>query len=148
MILLAIDPGGTSGIALFEVHDDRPIELIRADQWHSGVLGFIDMWRHECMDSKVDLVVSESFRLDGRTPSPDVSPLRIEGALLALAQCPLIWQQNVMKAHAPDELLKRAGLYQRGMPHANDAIRHAIAWSKLNGHRPTIEWLWPMPAQN
>lgn len=142
MKLLALDPGGTTGVAWFTLTDERPLELLEAGQWHGGLEGFIAAWSNI---QAPDLVVAESFVLDGRTQKPDVTPLRIEGALRVLAPCQVVLQRNVYKSHAPDELLKRAGLWQKGKPHANDAIRHAIAWAKTKGHRPTMEWLWPMP---
>lgn len=146
-MLLALDPGGTSGAARFLVSDDKPLLLVKAEQWPGGVDGAVAQLLG-CAEN-VDLLVSESFVLDNRTPNPDVTPLRIEGAMRALALQGLlpnpVMQRNTAKAHAPDALLKRVGLWQKGQPHANDAIRHAIAFAKMRGHRPTIEWLWPVP---
>lgn len=142
MNLLSLDPGGLTGWSIWTLGDDKPLKLIECGQTPGGVGGFIDGWRG--MLPTFDLVVSESFRLDGRTPKPDVTPLKIEGALLALRDGqPVTFQANTYKSHAPDDLLKRHGLYKKGQPHAVDAIRHAVAWAKTRGHRPTIELLWP-----
>lgn len=148
MNLLSLDPGKCTGWSLWIVRDDAPIDLIDYGQVSGGVDGFVDWWRKMQQGGlSWDTVVSESFRLDGRTPSPDLTPKLIEGALAVLWPRSVIYQANTYKVHAPDDLLKRAGLWQKGMPHANDAIRHAIAWAKLSGHLPTIKWLWPMPAE-
>ena len=147
--MLTLDPGRTTGWSTWEVYDEAPIELLDHGQVRGGLEGFINAWRHERFGYP-ELVVSESFHLDGRTPKPDVTPLKIEGALAVLCGdvgIPLHYQRNVMKAHAPDDLLKRSGLWFTGEQHARDAIRHAIAWAKLNGHSPTIGWLWPPPGE-
>lgn len=147
IVLATFDPGETTGYSYWFVHEDRPIELRCADQQAGGLEGILEF---QNVFQTFHTIVSESFVLDGRTPKPNVTALRIEGAMTALRSLrgmpPIIFQRNYFKSHAPDHLLKRAGLWQKGMPHANDAIRHAIAWAKTNGHRPTIEWLWPVPA--
>ena len=146
--IIGLDPGLTTGWCRMRFSDAEPLSLIEYGQIVGGTRGVVSFF----MDQGVcDILVSESFRLGGRTPKPEIEPLRVEGALLALSSLGRIptpvFQSNVYKSHAHDALLKRAGLYQRGMPHANDAIRHAIAWAKVNGHRPTIEWLWPVPEE-
>ena len=144
--MLCLDPGLTTGYAIFGLGAEQPLTLIECGQITGGLEGVVRF----IMENEIDTfehLVSESFVLDGRTPKPEVEPLRIEGALkalAALAHAPApVFQRNIYKRHAPDELLKRAELYQRGKPHANDAIRHGIAWAKTHGHLPTIKWLWP-----
>ena len=146
--MLCLDPGGTTGVAWFNMNADAPIELLEVDQVKGGSDGAIRYLLAHA--ASVDILVSESFVLDGRTPKPDVTPLRIEGAMEALHLSGLlpkpVMQRNNMKVHANDVLLKRAGLWKPGQQHARDAIRHGIAYAKSRGHRPTIEWLWPAPA--
>ncbi|QIK61788.1 hypothetical protein G7068_16105 [Leucobacter viscericola] len=147
--LLTLDPGGTTGYSLWSVNDSDPIRLLEHGQWQSGIDGVIS---NQVVICRADILVSESFVDDGRTPKPDVQALRIEGALMTMralaGQSAPIFQRNVYKAHAPDELLRRTGYWKKGQPHATDAIRHAIAWAKTRGHRPTIESLWPVPEMN
>lgn len=135
--LEAYDPGKTTGYAYFRVPHDAPMELKQVGQIPDGVMGFIDrdIW------DDADIVVAEQFILDGRTVKPELEPLKIEGVLIADAyslQHELVFQRNNFKKHVTDEKLKEVGWYQKGMPHANDAIRHALAWAKIN-HRPTLE---------
>ena len=136
--ILALDPGGTTGWALFRLPDDDPIYLIDCGQVVGGNDRFIRWWG----TVEHDLVVSETFRLDGRTRYPDITPLRIEGALDVLSPG---WhgQANVMKAHAPDDLLKKHGLWIRGQRHSRDAIRHGLAYAKMHKHLPTLAKFWP-----
>ncbi|OJU44467.1 MAG: hypothetical protein BGN98_13870 [Microbacterium sp. 69-7] len=136
--LLALDPGGTTGYSLWEYTAITPLTLIHKGQISGGLDGFI-AWSAGMHPEEV---VAETFRLDGRTVKPDVTPLRIEGALS------VIWphwigQPNTMKVHADDVFMKRAGLSFRGMPHATDSARHALALMKVRRHVPTIKRYWP-----
>lgn len=139
MILRSLDPGGTTGWSEWRYTDDAPAELLDYGQIPNGVHGFIAWWRSR---PEPDRVVAETFRLDGRTPKPDTTPLQIEGALTALFP---EWhgQANVMKAHAPDEFLKAHGFWLVGKPHARDAVRHALAYAKLQRHAPSLRAYWP-----
>ena len=88
-----------------------------------------------------DVIVSESFVLDGRTPNPDVTPLHIEGILESHAHrtaCQLRFQRNNFKKHVDNDLLKKFDLYKPGKPHAMDSMRHALAWAKTSYHAPTL----------
>lgn len=137
MLIEAYDPGKTTGWARFMIGETWPIELLKAGQIENGVHGFIS--RPELID--VDVVIAEQFVLDGRTPNPDLEPLKIEGVLIADAYAlehELVFQRNNFKAHVTDDKLKEIGWYQKGQPHANDAIRHGLAWAKTNRHLPTL----------
>ncbi len=106
-----------------------------------GIIEFIN-------NKTYDVIVSESFVLDGRTPNPDVTPLQIEGALeyhSMLQGNQLRFQRNNFKKHVSDDLLKYHALYMPGMPHANDSMRHALAFMKVNLHRPTLNQYFREP---
>lgn len=146
--LLCFDPGKTTGWASFEVHRDEPIELIGSGMISGGVKGFVE-WVDEDLPLELEgasfTVVSELFIPDGRTRKPDLTPLKIEGVLSYLWP-DWVGQRNVMKMHAPDEMLKRLGLWKPGAGHDRDGIRHGLAYAKAQGHMPTIRWMHP-PAE-
>ena len=138
-ILLAVDPGKKTGASLWKYSDTEPLECTWHGQIDDGINGFI----HYMLDhAEPDIVVAEQFVLDGRTPNPDVTPLQIEGAILAHydSEVTLIaFQRNNFKKHVSNELLKEHDLYWKGEPHAMDSARHALAFMKVNRHMPTLE---------
>lgn len=141
--LLSLDPGGTTGLSVWEYNSVDPLQLVFQAQVSGGLEGFLE-WLYP-FDSKpleFDIIVSESFRLDGRTPNPDVTPLRIEGALTLHQHntgTPVFLQANNMKAHVDNDRLKAHDLYFPGKHHAMDSIRHALAYMKRTRHLPTLE---------
>jgi hypothetical protein len=155
--LLSFDPGGTTGWSLSVYYDDAPLTFFDGGQIPDGVDGFVEWWNTytytqtgrgvEGFDISYspldfDVIVSESFVLDGRTKFPDVTPLRIEGALTALAGTGrVVYQRNVKKALVPDSELKRLGFWVPGNRHQNDARIHALAYAKMN-HLPTQQAYW------
>lgn len=141
--LLALDPGGTTGWSTWHYDAVTPLTHVSHGMVPGGIRGFIDWFKRERVDLlDWDVVVSETFVLDGRTASPDITPLKIEGALSVLTP-DWVGQRNVMKAHATDDLLKRSGLWWPGAGHDRDSARHALAWAKTHFHRPTIDHYWP-----
>ena len=133
----AYDPGKTTGYAHFKIIQDGPLELVACGQIEGGIYGFLE----RSIPEDPDIVIAEQFILDGRTPNPDLEPLKIEGVLIADAfalEHELIFQRNNFKAHVTDDKLKEIGWYQKGQPHANDAIRHGLAWAKTQRHMPTL----------
>jgi hypothetical protein len=139
--LLALDPGKTTGMSWWYYDDTSHLALLRYEQIKGGLDGVID----ELISKSPNLynfIVCESFKLDGRTPNPDVTPLQIEGVLSYCSKfygIPVVYQANNMKAHATDEFLKKHDLWFKGAPHATDSARHAIAYMKRIKHRPTLE---------
>jgi hypothetical protein len=138
--ILGIDPGKATGWSVWEYTDATAPQHIDHGIIEGGVEGFIQWWRGASFKFDLDKVVCESFRLDGRTARPDITPLRIEGAL-AVLRPDTIYQQNVMKAHMPDAKIKELGLWWPGRGHDRDSLRHVFAWLKTHDHRPTLE-LW------
>lgn len=139
--LLALDPGGTTGWSLWYYGDITPLTHIEHGMIGGGVEGFVRWYIEDAPE--FDEIVSESFVLDGRTVSPDVTPLRIEGALVALWPEYVIYQRNLLKRLAPDDLLKRIGLWWAGKGHDRDSARHALALMQSRKHIPTLKWLFP-----
>jgi len=152
-ILLAMDPGGTptsaksrsaTGWSLWTYDESVPLSHVAHGMVPGDQSVFKRWWLTEAQHMGAERVVCESFVLDGRTQYPDVTPLKIEGALEALTDLPITFQRNVMKAHAPDALLKRLDLWWPGAGHDRDSARHAIAYMKTGiRHRPTLEMLYP-----
>ena len=151
--VLALDPGGTTGYALAAYSYDHPMYFVDGAQIPNGVQGLVDFLVKEfpltnIYDSVRGLapdftIVSESFILDGRTKQPDLTPVRIEGALTALlGEGTVTYQRNTFKSLVGDEGLKRLGFWLPGQRHQNDARLHALAWAKLN-HLPTAQAYWP-----
>jgi hypothetical protein len=136
-ILLALDPGETTGATLWTFTETKPIALLSTFQIAEGILGFM---KHAELD-KTNIVVSEKFVLDGRTPNPNVTPLLIEGALIAQQKYypyKLTFQRNNFKKHVSDDLLKENDLWAAGYPHAMDSAKHALAYMKTIRHMPTL----------
>lgn len=145
MIGISFDPGGTTGWCIFEWTEDTPLTVLEHGMVPGSLEGFVT-WVKVALNPKVsekwpygfDVVVSESFVLDGRTPNPDVTPLRIEG-VLAYRFGNVVLQRNYYKVHANDKFLKAQGIWWKGPGHDRDALRHAYAYLKTNGHIPTIK---------
>lgn len=112
--LLSIDPGKSSGCALFEYSEDSPAELLKAWQFKGGLGGFLE-WRYDHIDIEygeergwifydAEIYGTVSFHGDGMTTVAEkftplqnsgfgltldsVEPLRIEGAMVALGMLP------------------------------------------------------------
>ena len=137
--ILALDPGRTTGASLWRYSDTEPLECTWHGQIMYGVKGFI-LYMLDHIEP--DIVVAEQFVLDGRTPNPDVTPLKIEGAMMAHYDpdfTDIVFQRNNFKKHVSNELLKAHDLYWKGEPHAMDSARHALAFMKVNKHMPTLK---------
>lgn len=138
--LLALDPGGTTGWSFWQYSPVTPLTLIEYGQAPNGAPGLRDFIL--AFNKTVDEVVAETFVLDGRTQFPDITSKRCEGVLDVLFP-DWIGQRNTYKAHADDLLLKRHGWWFKGMDHARDSARHAVALLKTRKHMPTLRMLYP-----
>lgn len=143
-VLLALDPGVSTGWSFWHYDATTPLRHIDHGTIPHGLRGFLG-WLSDTHGGEPDEIVAEDFILDGRTARPDTTPLEILGALELFAhttETPLVRQRNVMKAHAPDQLLKDKGLWWPGKGHDRDSARHAIAFMKTRRHAPTLRWLY------
>jgi hypothetical protein len=143
--ILCIDPGGTTGVAIFTVFKNRQPELLRHIEVPNGTKGFIDFYRQNQSIYKWTKIVCESFTLRIGVKFPDLTPVYIIGALEALVEDPteIIFQSPSLKSLCDDDRLKSISMHQRGNGHANDAIRHGIIYLRNTKHMPTIEMTWP-----
>ena len=132
-MILAVDPGGTTGVAL---HGGLPVTT-----WFfeipGGHLGFVD-WFHATSapggsyaDHQLD-IVCESFipRPGALTHQPDAS--YIIGYLKMWAHRKgmsfKLQSPAQAKSFSTNAKLKAAGLYPIGMGHAQDAARHLLVY--------------------
>lgn len=148
-VILGLDPGESTGYSIWFYDALTPPRPIEHGTITGGVVGFVNWWGeklagwepgygHESWDE----VVSESFVLDGRTPFPNVTPLKIEGALAVLWP-DTIFQRNTFKSHMPDQKIKDLGLWWKGAGHDRDSLRHVWALMKVRRHHPTLLAAWP-----
>lgn len=158
--ILSLDPGGTTGWALSMLSDTEPLEFVDGGQIPNGVDGFVEWYRINStitwatsgalrpVLSQPDLfgltIVSENFQLRPSVKNPDVTPLRIEGALSVLApQDRLVYQQPAQKSLVGDQKLKELGFWIPGQRHQMDARIHALVYAVRQKHLPTLETYWP-----
>lgn len=142
-IMLGVDPGGTTGLALFEYSDDD-YELLWKKQVPNGLQGFLD-WHYDEGDLlALDTIVCESFTLRAGI-YPDLTPTYIIGAIEALwpnAVYEIEYQKPDQKHLCSDDVLKRMNLHSPGKPHANDAIRHGIIYMRNRKNKRVLQEGW------
>ena len=142
--LLAIDPGGTTGIAHIEFNSLKPPVLTKVEQVEGGLQGFL-RW-YQGRQGSWDRIVCEDFVLRTNVKFPDLSPTYIIGALEQgehFNPIKPVYQSPSLKPMCSDAVLKRIGFYTKAMPHANDATRHGIIYLRNIKNMPTLEMVWP-----
>ena len=143
--MLAFDPGGTTGVAVFAYYPNDKLTLISHHQIPGGLSGFLAWWHDQSEAIFMwDEIVCESFILRPGVHGADITPAYVIGAIKAMNanSRPFIEQQPSMKMLCSDETLKKFGMYQKGKPHANDAIRHGIISLRNRNHKFTVETGW------
>ena len=140
--ILSLDPGGTTGVALFEVTEEDA-ELIWVKQIEGGLQGFLNFHWEVLEDMKIDRIIAESFTLREGIYGADLSPVYIIGALEALyPTTEIVYQEPKLKPLVDNERLKKMGLHLPSKPHGMDAVRHGIIYLRNNKHKPTLEAGW------
>lgn len=141
--ILGVDPGGTTGLALFDVDDNSTPQLVWQKQITGGLKGFLDFHWDELEDTDIDLIVCESFNLREGLHGVDLTPTYIIGALEALYPVmPIVYQEPKLKPLCDDNRLKKMGYYVPARGHAMDAVRHVIIYLRNNRHMPTLKLGW------
>ncbi len=158
-LIVAIDPGGTTGIAVMKL-TDTAYDLLEVHQWKDPdyvwqeILALLNRYAEEFEDL---YVICESFEVRPDVLDPDETPKYIIKDLERYVHPvhEINYQQASMakvgvppaKGGRPDRL-KAFNLYQRGMRHTNDAVRHIVAYaiSKLR-YRPLIIAGWGLPGK-
>lgn len=140
--ILAIDPGGTTGIAIVSFSDGVAPVVSHYEQIPDGLAGFIE-WHKNNQHLNWDIIVCENFTLRQNVKFPDLSPVYIIGALEALeSPKKIIYQSPAQKHLCDDKRLQIMGMHKPGKGHANDAIRHAIIYLRNKRHMPTLILGW------
>lgn len=142
--LLAIDPGGTTGVTQIDYGPISEPSIDFVEQIENGLKGFLDWYRGRA--GSWSQIVCEDFVLRPSVKFPDLSPVYIIGALESAEYWnPIkpVYQSPSIKPMCSDEVLKRIDFYTRGKPHGNDATRHGIIYLRNIRHMPTIEMAWP-----
>ena len=141
--MLCLDPGGTTGLAVFSFEEDKDPSLVHFDQIPGGLDGFLDWYKSEREIWNWDMIVCEDFTLRMNVKFPDLSPVYIIGALEALEwPSKPTYQQPTQKPLCDDDRLKVLGMHKPGKGHANDAIRHGIIYLRNRRHMPTLKKGW------
>lgn len=140
--LLALDPGDTTGYAIFHYNNDS-YSFIESGTIEDGVVGFIE-WGKNGYLNMFDTIVSEKF-IVRPTFVGDVEALKIEGALLAYGCSPL-FQSASMKRSLYYQLrtekerfdwLRSLGF--DGVDHALDAVTHGLLFLRSIRNREVLE---------
>jgi hypothetical protein len=140
--MLCLDPGGKTGLAIFDFDKDNEATLVHYEEVSDGLAGFIE-WYKNNWNFLWDIVVCENFTLRTSVVFPDLSPVYIIGALEAFESKDIIIYQSPSQKHlCDDSRLKILGLHKPGMGHANDAIRHGIIYLRNSRHMPTLKKGW------
>jgi hypothetical protein len=134
--LLALDPGGTTGYALFT--DLQKSESGQIDT-SSFPLAIVNLSRL-LGERVVDHIACEDYRVyDHKSDDhkwSDVHTVRVIGCILTLAYQKGITVSFEMaqqpKTFCTDDKLKDWGFYDAGQRHARDAVRHACYWIMFN----------------
>jgi hypothetical protein len=139
--VIALDPGGTTGWSIFQVHPDAmsgdptiPV-MANVECWYAGeftgsqdsqideILAMVEEWPHARL-------VTEDFHL--RQVNAVLDPVEIN-AILRWACRPRYWvkqQPGLAMGTVSDDRQKAWGYWVPGKPHARDAVKHAITFLK------------------
>lgn len=139
MHVLALDPGGTTGWALF-----RNEEFISGGVIPNGLTGFL-AWTSLAMPDHTHLVIEDFVVEPGFVGRAEAS--EIIGAAIALSPAGAYRQLRSQKATLVrgTETERFNWLRKRGfggMTHELDAITHALIFLRRSGHLPTVIKYW------
>ncbi len=140
-ILLALDPGVTTGFAVFD-----EAELIHVGQNKDDDIGSAAHYIETQVEFyKADAIVIEDYRVyrwkQKQHAWSDLHTPRLIGAIEKIAydkSLPLIKQPaHIGKGFCTDAKLKHWGMWHTGMRHGRDAIRHGCYYTLFGGRS---EW--------
>jgi hypothetical protein len=153
--LLGVDPGGTTGIAIYEyLGPDDEMKYIHHEQWEDSSTAWqriVSLAEQLSVHGKVT-IVAEQFDKRPGVIDPDYSAMYVARDMREnITEWPIVWQipaeaKNLVpgsRRSQPDRL-KRWGWYLVSNRHANDASRHVVLHAVKNlKHMPTILKGWP-----
>lgn len=131
-VVVAVDPGVTTGLAWVTGHDDRSfhsIQVTESEMYH---------W-FDSASTSIRHVQCEAFTITAATVKKTIvyDSLYLIGYLRYCARrdgwtLAFTKPADVMQSF-PDVALKRAGMHQPGQGHANDAARHLAHYMVRHG---------------
>lgn len=139
-LILGVDPGQRTGVALIEVTDETAPVLVGYWEVYGGVTGFREWWKTR---PEYDVLVAERYITRGGVVQKDAHyPQQVLGFLDTynpVLQTPAGRQQAVSNGS-----LKALGLYLpgEGLRNAREALRHCVWYLKSQHHRPTLITGW------
>lgn len=140
--MLSLDPGGTTGGALIEYNNNYH-RVTRTWQIQNGLKGFLDWHWDQLEDYHFDVIVCEGFELRTGIHKPDITPAFIIGAVEALYPATEIKiQMPKLKPLCDNDRLRKMELYEKGKPHAMDAVRHGIIYLRNMKNKSVLESGW------
>src|ERR1035441_10038009 len=135
MLIVAFDPGNTTGLAIVNT-DLMDVIKTHEMQWEE-LCRFLDSMQDYDMP---DVFVYERFTITEGTAklSPQTGPMDVIGALKYVANRQLIEivaeTPHDAKTFGTDVRLKEYGWYTKGKGHANDAARHLFLYCVKHGY--------------
>lgn len=159
LVLIGLDPGGTTGWALLVIGKDSMLEpelkiLNNIALYSFGEFAGDEHKQVDEIEDMLDLwpgaaVVREDFILRTQNKNKEVlSPVRlgfaIDHLLYARNRQAFLQQPSLAKSTATDDRLKSWGLYRPGSEHARDATRHAITFARrVKDNKAMLRAAWP-----
>lgn len=140
-LIVAYDPGRTTGVAYFRDYKTRGAQSVVTDQLEPHHL---TLWTDiESLDP--NKIVYERFQYQ-RRPNVDLYPVEVIGILKLYASMHGIPIKEQTPAQAKnlwtDEKLKKLDLWVPAKPHAMDALRHLLYYMVVTkGDRSWIDQL-------
>lgn len=159
--LLAIDPGGTTGWAHFWIPPGnlsvRSRDVLEDVEYDCGQLtgpepgqarqiGAIITLMGDCGPVICEDFTLRQFRQDAALLAPVRLTAMIEYIISGIIDEPPFRKQqpSMAKSTATDERLKEWGLWEKGQPHARDAIRHGVTFlRRAKTDKSLRDWAWP-----
>jgi len=147
--VIAVDPGGTTGIAWHIAS----VPLVDGTEVGGGNAGFVKWW-HEMFDAnqtnayirpqQPTLVICEDFIVNATThkKTRQTDAQHIIGGLAFWCQIyevPLVLPKAADKNFGTDDKLKALGWYDPGHGHKNDALRHLLKQLVIRNYPPMIQ---------
>ena len=136
--VMGVDPGLLTGVAVVKYSLPRGAEVIAsAELMFDQLMNWCDAWMET-----VDRLVVERFIITKKTVSNSQAPWSLEG--IGVTRAMAIQHELNMemqsaaegKSAVDNQMLRRLELWHRGgQGHANDAIRHTVAYMLRRGWR-------------
>lgn len=132
--IIAFDPGGCTGVAFLEPNGTVHCSQINTDRHHKRLYNLLEGFNP-------DVVVCESFLYQHRA-KVELIPVEYIGVihLWCLQHEVILTRQSASqgKKFWTDDKLKKAKLYEPGLPHAMDAMRHLLYYITFTLNDSTI----------